>query len=376
MNYNKKMNSTSQAGLLTTVKKVLPELFQHIGIHLEFMPEKSSGMHSADLLMQLAVDDRSINVAVCARSRIADQVIDLANEQSQHSTIALIVLPHIRAELQQRLKSLGINFADLTGTIWLQAPGIRIDVQGNLPVPDSARVSTKQQINPFSKKASAAVRALCENFPKAVSLPFLAEQTGLSRGWIFGVVRELVARGYATNDGDGALLSNPVAMLRDWISDYKWSRNTPRHFVVPFDGSEFLQQVRRAFEKQDNRWALTLTAAAQIRVDGLSQNNSFHVYAEANDNTLSAALEALYAQPVRDGGNLILYAPPYYGSSVFIGAHKSEGANVVSDVQLLLDLAHYPVRGPELAELLVRSQIARQFDLSSSESQLLIQQFS
>ncbi|MGV3710951.1 MAG: hypothetical protein ACO1Q7_19160, partial [Gemmatimonas sp.] len=337
----------------------------------ELMDRRDGGSHAPDAWMRLTIDERSVDVAICARRRITDQVIARAHELAGHWFVALVVVPHIRPEIQQRLKLLGINFADLTGTISLQAPGVRLDVRGTLPVPDTARSSVKQQINPFSKKASAVLRVLCEEFPRGLSLTSLAEKTALSRGWISSVVRELIERDYAADEGCGVMLSNPVDMLRDWITEYRWSRNVARHYVLPFEGAELLQQLRQTLDHQQIRWALTLVSGAHLRVEGLSQNSTHHVYIEASESALKNALDAMFAQPVLEGGNLILFAPPYYGPSVFIGTQEARGVKVVSDVQLLLDLARYPLRGPELAQSLIRSHLVRQFELTESEAHRL-----
>lgn|GEM_PF-2892354 len=86
-------------------------------------------------------------------------------------------------------------------------------------------------------------------------------------------------------------------------------------------------------------------------------------------------LAAMYAEPVADGGNLVVFSPPYYGSAVFIGTNEHDGMHITSDVQLRLDLARYRVRGPEVAEMLVRLRLAKQFDLSGADIRRLIETF-
>ena len=73
------------------------------------------------------------------------------------------------------------------------------------------------------------------------------------------------------------------------------------------------------------------------------------------------------------GGNLVLMSPPYYGNSVLVGKRRDESGPLVSDVQLLLDLAHFPLRGPEAAEVLIRRRIAPAFDLSAADVSRLVQ---
>jgi hypothetical protein len=53
-----------------------------------------------------------------------------------------------------------------------------------------------------------------------------------------------------------------------------------------------------------------------------------------------------------DAGRLVLLRP-YYRESVWFGLRRIESLPVVSDLQLILDLWHYPVRGREQAEVLL-----------------------
>ena len=73
--------------------------------------------------------------------------------------------------------------------------------------------------------------------------------------------------------------------------------------------------------------------------------------------------EQVYAEPVSQGGNLHIQVP-YYGKAAFYGCRRLDGVRLVSDVQLFLDLVHYPVRGAEAAEALLRKALGPQLGLS------------
>jgi hypothetical protein len=62
---------------------------------------------------------------------------------------------------------------------------------------------------------------------------------------------------------------------------------------------------------------------------------------------------ALDLKELRNGGNVHLIYP-YYKRSVFHGARKIKGYNVVSNLQLYLDLFHFPARGREHADYLLK----------------------
>ena len=76
-------------------------------------------------------------------------------------------------------------------------------------------------------------------------------------------------------------------------------------------------------------------------------------------------LEQLYAEPSPREGNLALLEP-YYWLGAYINAHEVNGAPVVSDLQLFLDLVHFPLRGIEAAEMLLRQRLAAQLGLAGA----------
>lgn len=63
-------------------------------------------------------------------------------------------------------------------------------------------------------------------------------------------------------------------------------------------------------------------------------------------------VEFLDLRPVEVGGNISMVLS--YDEGVFYRAGKVNGLNVVSGVQLYVDIFNYPVRGEEAAEALLR----------------------
>jgi hypothetical protein len=58
---------------------------------------------------------------------------------------------------------------------------------------------------------------------------------------------------------------------------------------------------------------------------------------------------------------------PYYGDALWYGAVHHEVVDSVSDVQLLLDVVHYPVRGAEAADVLLRKHLAPRLGLKRDQ---------
>lgn len=66
---------------------------------------------------------------------------------------------------------------------------------------------------------------------------------------------------------------------------------------------------------------------------------------------------SLKLERVERGENIILMKPKYK-KSVFYQSRMIQGLNVVSDLQLYLDLYHYPKRGREQAEKIYDLKLA------------------
>jgi hypothetical protein len=62
---------------------------------------------------------------------------------------------------------------------------------------------------------------------------------------------------------------------------------------------------------------------------------------------------------------------PYYGDAAWYGAEHVDGMSYVSDVQLFLDLIHYPVRGPEAADALLTKRLGPRLGLSAPQLRAL-----
>jgi hypothetical protein len=67
---------------------------------------------------------------------------------------------------------------------------------------------------------------------------------------------------------------------------------------------------------------------------------------------------------VAQGTNVILVSP-YYRHSVFYDKQKANNLVLVSDIQLYLDLYHYPLRGLEQAEHLYEKRIKAMIEQKS-----------
>ena len=64
--------------------------------------------------------------------------------------------------------------------------------------------------------------------------------------------------------------------------------------------------------------------------------------------------QSLDLKELKKGGNIYLIKP-YYKNTAFFNTQTIKGYNVVSDLQLYLDLYHFPQRGRDHAEYLLKT---------------------
>ena len=98
-------------------------------------------------------------------------------------------------------------------------------------------------------------------------------------------------------------------------------------------------------------YALTGLAGANLVTPYVRPTN-IHFYIKVRDEAVNIANQ-LDLRPTEKGGNVSMVLP--YDDGVFYGLTKVGEINVVSKVQLYVDLFNYPARGEEAASALLES---------------------
>jgi hypothetical protein len=92
--------------------------------------------------------------------------------------------------------------------------------------------------------------------------------------------------------------------------------------------------------------------AGASRVEPHANWESVHVYVDVH--SISALADVASSAGWEPGPGKLVLMRPWYAHSAWVGMRTMDGLPVVSDLQLVLDLWHYPVRGREQAEMLLR----------------------
>ena len=267
------------------------------------------------------------------------------------------VVDYTLSSVAEPLRNLRQSFVDLSrGIVYLDLPDVLIDrtLQSmNQPgAPHSlTRAPTRAFIDPFADRASLLTRALLESPGKTWTVTGLAETAGVAPMLSSHVVRQLAQEEIVRTEKDGrkllVTLAEPRRLMEAWTARYDWRRNSALAVAAPVgDEDRFLKRFADLMGKR--KWALTLLAGAWRRTQ-YAPADRLHAYVDVSTDAALKALARELGWEPEPAGRLVLMRPVYRDSAWHAVQHVKK-VPVVSDLQLIVDLWHYPVRGRENAE--------------------------
>lgn len=206
--------------------------------------------------------------------------------------------------------------------------------------------------NIFSDKASIIPRKMMGEPGRKWVLRDFVGLDGLSLGLAQGVLAAMQDLGCLERVKKGpfsyARLADSALLLAEWVKAYKFAMNKVYAYYLP--SGDILKRLKAALPAE--KYALTLHAGANLKTSFVSTGD-VHVYLSLADwaAELPPVLQKLELKKLAQGGNVHLVRP-FYRNTVFQNSHKVGGCNVVSNLQLYLDLYNFQPRGREHAEYL------------------------
>jgi hypothetical protein len=217
--------------------------------------------------------------------------------------------------------------------------------------------------NIFAPKSSRVLRVLLVNFDRDWSERELALEAKVSSGLIHYVCTTLIDLGTAARDKRNRIvLVDPVRLLRRWAAYYQYDR--ANQFLDYFTFEKEVDQFLKKLSTLNFRYSLSGLAAAWL-VAPYVRPIDVHLYVPSSTSAAALA-EKLELNPTPQGGNVKFVVP--YDEGVFYGVHQITGLNVVSNVQLYVDLYNFPARGEEAASHLLEA-LLREWQQKKAMSQ-------
>lgn len=210
--------------------------------------------------------------------------------------------------------------------------------------------------NIFGDRSSLILRSLLREPFRHWTTRQLSEE-GASLGLVSLVLRDLENLGFVMRRSSGRFsyseLAHPDKLLEAWTQVYRFQQNPQAHFFAP--DRELLPKLRDHFVSKKIPYALTAFSGSNL-IAPYVVNNDISVYVDVPDDKAEQYFCDLQTHftlvPPKSGAN-VHFVLPIYRSSVFRDSRLVREYQVVSNLQLYLDLFNHPLGGAEQAEWLV-----------------------
>lgn len=336
--------------------RAITDTFSEAGIKatLERLGPVDSRRYRPDMLLTLRAGKREYRFAVEIKSigqprniRLAAQELTEYLAAGKDPDYGILAAPYISEEGRRLCQRYDIGCIDLAGNARVVFNGLYIDIQGRKnPYP-----TTRGAKSLFTRKSSRAIRVLLADPSRLWLVQDLAREANLSMGQTSNVKRLLAEEDLLREEGKSFSIAEPQRLLDAWAQAYSFEQNRIYDFYTT-EGTGIEPKIASFCKEAGIRYGLALFSGANLVAPFVRYGKSF-VYVQAN-STPDIARE-LDLKAVSSGPNIALVEP--YDEGVFYGTRQIEGLDVVSDVQLYLDLNDYPTRGQEAAEQVLERRI-------------------
>lgn len=251
-----------------------------------------------------------------------------------------------------------VAYLDEAGNCWIRVPGLCVHVAGH----PSTRPDTRPAVDAFASLSSRVARTLLGNPSKTWSLTGLAKEANVSVGLTWKVKKALLEEGFIQVSDKRIILRDAVGLLAAWKKKYDIPAKKVSLYAVG-KTDELESKLVECCKSSQVRCALTGLSGAW-RVAPMVRYSAASAYVDvgANPAAMDDLARCLEAKPVDTGANLILY--PTRDESVFFGMRALSGMNVVSPIQLYLDLLQVAGRGEDAASEIMAKEIKPLFEKS------------
>ncbi len=266
------------------------------------------------------------------------------NTDEQH--YGVICAPYLSEYSARICRDENFGYMDLAGNCFINFEGIYINVEGK-PNPCPEKRQLKSIV---SKKATRALRVLLNSEKETWFVKDLAREADISLGLASNIKTRLMEYEYIgerkTGKAPEFYLKKHRELLEYWAGNYSYKKNDIVYYYTLDDLREFEKEFSNYCNKNNILYAFTLTSGSARVAPSLRYNRGFAYLGKG----LEDIEKGLNIKKVETGSNFSLLIP--YDEGVFNGLQNINGQNVVSNIQLYLDLINYKARGEEAAHII------------------------
>ena len=264
--------------------------------------------------------------------------------------VPLVVVPHMGPAGGQVCAEAGIGWFDLSGNGHLEAPGLRMHVEGK---PNAFKRPGRPR-SVFAPKSARIARWLLTHPDERFSQEALACATSMGKGFVSRIVRRLEELSLIIRDPAGGVRPrDPKVMLEAWREVYDFSKHEiVRGHIAARSSDEVLRRLHEGLAGSGVRHAATGLAGAWLWT-GFAGFRLVVMYVAEMPG--EAWRREVSFHEVERGENVWLIKPNDAG--VFAGGAELEGIPCAHPVQVYLDLKDHPERSAEAAEALRQERL-------------------
>jgi hypothetical protein len=199
--------------------------------------------------------------------------------------------------------------------------------------------------NVFEPKASRILRCFLSNPGKTWSIREIANEVDVSVGYTHAVTTTLLEMDYIIrNNRDRLEMVNPIRLLERWANFYQY--NYENKFIEYYTFDREIDLIINKFKNISLEYALTTLSGAYL-ISPYVRPTVLEFYVK-NNRIGQDIVSDLNFIPTQKNGNVRVVIP--YDRGVFYKTQDFDNINIVSNVQLYVDLINYPSRGEEAAK--------------------------
>ena len=211
----------------------------------------------------------------------------------------------------------------------------------------------------LSDKATIIIRTMLFQPDRKWVVRDFEKEFGVGRARAAAVLSVLRKKGFIGGIRAGRLahnvLQNRKELLDEWLKVYNFELNeTHLYYSIHVDVLSRLKEYF-ATKEQPKEYALTLHTGANFITHYVNTPTVYCYLKSENFRDVSLDLrQSLDLKELKKGGNFYLIKP-YYKNGVFSNNQTIKGYNIVSNLQLYLDLYNFPQRGRDHAQYLLKT---------------------
>jgi len=306
-----------------------------------------------DFMLKVLISGKPTKFIVEVKSQGEPRMIRMATAQIQAflqadpNAYGIIVAPYLSDTSRQICKDAGIGCIDLAGNAFLSFKKIYIDRSG-IPNPfPSARLSKSV----FSPKSSRILRILLSDPTRRWYVEEISQAAGISIGLTSRVKQALLEKEWIKGEKKRFYLVKFEEVLDEWVKNYSYTKNQSFSFYSSLSEDQLEEAIKKECVKSKCKYGLGLFSGAR-KVAPFVRFLRFFAYIGGDIETIAKNLQL---KRVETGPNVTLLRP--YDEGIFYALQNISGINVVSDIQLYLDLKSYKGRGEEAAQAILEQRL-------------------